>query len=112
MKFKAAIVVSGIFLSVFSSSAPAQDVEAGRVLYNVCSACHGPDGEGLEALNAPKIAGQQSWYTIRQLQNFKSGVRGSNPQDIYGQQMAPMAQTLVTDQQIRDVAAYIQSLGD
>lgn len=111
MKFKLAVILS-VLLSTYSSSLLAQDAEAGRVLYNICSACHGPNGEGLQALNGPKLAGQQAWYTIRQLQNFKSGARGSDSRDIYGQQMAPMAQVLTTDQAIRDVAAYIESLGN
>jgi cytochrome c oxidase subunit 2 len=48
---------------------------------------------------------------VRQLQNFKNGVRGNNPKDTYGMQMAPMAQTLADDQAMADVAAYIKSLG-
>ncbi len=110
MKFKLALTIA-IFLSFFSGSVLAQDVEAGRVLYGVCSACHGPNGEGMQALNGPPLAGQPAWYTERQLQNFKSGVRGSDERDIFGKQMAPMAQTLTTDQAIKDVAAYIESLG-
>ncbi|MAM70683.1 MAG: hypothetical protein CMP91_06015 [Gammaproteobacteria bacterium] len=109
MKVKLLLVLS---LTIFSNQLLAQDLEAGRVLYGTCAACHGPNGEGLEALNAPKIAGQQAWYTVRQLQNFKNGVRGSDPRDIYGQQMAPMAQILTTDQAIQDVSAYIETLGD
>ena len=76
MKVKLLLVLS---LTIFSNQLLAQDLEAGRVLYGTCAACHGPNGEGLEALNAPKIAGQQAWYTVRQLQNFKNGVRGSDP---------------------------------
>ncbi len=99
-------------LAMLSQNGMAQDVEAGRVLYGTCAACHGPNGEGLEALNAPKIAGQQAWYTVRQLQNFKNGVRGADSRDIYGQQMAPMAQILTTEEAIRNVAAYIATLGN
>lgn len=111
MKLKLLLLAS-VCLSTFSLNASAQDAEAGRVLYGTCAACHGPNGEGLEALNAPKIAGQQAWYTVRQLQNFKNGVRGADSRDIYGQQMAPMAQILTTEEAIRNVAAYIQTLGN
>src|SRR5690606_9497148 len=110
MKLKLAFAV-GTLAALSVTGAVAQDAERGKTLYATCGACHGPNGEGMEALNAPALAGQESWYTIRQLQNFKSGVRGSNPKDIYGMQMAPMAQTLPDDQAIADVAAYIQSLG-
>jgi cytochrome c oxidase subunit II len=66
----------------------------------------------MREMNAPALAGREEWYLIRQLRNFKSGIRGSNPQDIYGLQMAPMAQVLATDQAIEDVAAYLSSLHD
>ena len=110
MKFKLTLATT-IFLSFFSGNLTAQDLDAGRVLYGVCSTCHGANGEGLQALNGPRIAGQQAWYTERQLQNFKSGARGSDARDIFGKQMAPMAQVLTTDQAIKDVSAYIESLG-
>jgi cytochrome c553 len=44
------------------------------------------------------------------MQNFKSGARGTNSSDIYGLQMAPMAQLLQDEQAIADVAAYLASL--
>ncbi len=88
------------------------DAERGKTFYAVCSTCHGPNGEGMEAMNAPALAGMQEWYVIRQLQNFRSGVRGTNPADIFGMQMAPMAQTLPNAQAIEDVAAYLRSLGE
>nr|WP_244505504.1 c-type cytochrome [Methyloceanibacter stevinii] len=50
------------------------------------------------------------WYTVRQLNNFKTGVRGANPKDTHGQQMAPMAKMLGTDDDVADVAAYIETL--
>jgi cytochrome c oxidase subunit 2 len=106
------ILLASFCLGMISQNSLAQDLEAGRVLYGTCAACHGPNGEGLEALNAPKIAGQQSWYTIRQLNNFKNGVRGADSRDVYGQQMAPMAQILTTEEAIRNVAAYIATLGN
>jgi len=84
--------------------------ENGKTLYAVCVSCHGPDGSGIKALNAPKISGQKAWYIARQLASFKTGLRGSNEEDIYGQQMRPMALTLANDQAVADVAAYIDTL--
>jgi cytochrome c oxidase subunit II len=78
----------------------------------VCSACHGAQGEGNVMLNAPKLAGQSDWYVKRQLKNFKHGIRGAEPTDTFGMQMAPMAATLVDDAAIANVAAYIASLPD
>ena len=88
----------------------AGDPAAGAASYAVCSACHGARGEGNAALNAPKLAGQSGWYLARQLQNFKAGMRGSVPQDTYGQQMSPMAATLADDAAVANVVAYIGSL--
>ena len=90
----------------------AGDPAAGAALYAVCSACHGAEGQGNPALNAPKLAHQASWYLARQLRNFKAGLRGADSRDVYGQQMSPMAATLPDDAAIRNVVAYIASLPD
>ena len=88
------------------------DATAGKALYQVCASCHGLEGEGNQALNSPKISGQEDWYIKRQLNYFKHGIRGANPDDIFGQQMAPMAATLVDETAMKNIAAYIQSLPD
>ena len=84
----------------------------GAAQYAVCAACHGQQGEGLVALNAPKLAGQEDWYLRKQLQNYKNGVRGVHEDDVYGRQMAPMAATLVNDAAIENVIAHIQTFPD
>jgi cytochrome c oxidase subunit 2 len=84
----------------------------GAAQYAVCAACHGQQGEGLQALNAPKLAGQEAWYLQRQLKSYKAGMRGAHEDDIFGKQMAPMAATLVNDAAIANVVAYIQTLPD
>jgi cytochrome c oxidase subunit 2 len=84
----------------------------GATQYMVCAACHGQQGEGLQALNAPKIAGQEPWYLKRQLQNYKAEMRGVHDEDIFGKQMAPMAKTLVNDAAIDNVIAHIQTFPD
>jgi len=86
------------------------DIEAGRRAYSTCRACHGPKGEGMRPMNAPRIAGQHGWYLVRQLENFKEGIRGADPRDSWGQQMAPMAKQLESEKAVRDVVAYIRSL--
>jgi len=85
---------------------------AGAANYAVCAACHGQQGEGLQALNAPKIAGQDDWYLRGQLQKYKARLRGVHEDDIYGRQMAPMANTLVNDAAIDNVIAHIGTLPD
>ncbi|MDH5499932.1 MAG: c-type cytochrome, partial [Gammaproteobacteria bacterium] len=75
----------------------------GAAQYAVCAACHGQQGEGLLALNAPKIAGQSGWYLKNQIHAYKDGLRGVHEDDIYGRQMAPMANILASDEAISNV---------
>lgn len=85
------------------------DANKGKALYATCAACHGQNGEGMQALNSPALAGQEDWYLLTQLKNFKAGIRGKHPKDIYGMQMAPMAMTLADEQAMKDVIAYIKT---
>ncbi len=88
------------------------DSAAGQALFAVCAGCHGSQGEGNPAVNAPKLAGQGDWYLKRQLAHFKQGARGTNDKDLYGKIMAPMAATLADDTAIENVIAYIKTLPD
>ena len=93
-------------------AAAAPDAEAGRMAYATCAACHGQNGEGNLALSAPKLAGLDDWYIRRQLEHYKSGVRGSDPADLLGSQMRGMAATLADAAAIDNVVAYIGTLPD
>jgi len=86
------------------------DVANGKDIYAVCAYCHGGDGMGKQALNAPRLAGSSDWYMARQLDNFKTGVRGAHPKDYYGYQMGLMGITLRDEKAINDVIAYINTL--
>jgi len=90
----------------------AGNAQAGAAQYAVCAACHGQQGEGLQALNAPKLAGQEPWYIRRQIANYKAGLRGAHEDDIYGRQMAPMAATLANEAALENVIAFIQTFPD
>lgn len=86
------------------------DVERGEQLYAVCAACHGADGLGKEELNAPALKGQHDEYLVRQLNNFRQGLRGAHADDTYGAQMVPIMNALPAEQDIIDVVAYINTL--
>ena len=88
----------------------AGDVDRGKALYTTCAACHGSDGEGIWSVGAPRQAGMSDWYLVTQLQNYKQGIRGTHPDDGFGEQMASMAGMLVDDQAVNDVVAYINTL--
>lgn len=86
------------------------DLLRGEKLYAVCAYCHGKQGQGIHAMNAPRLAGMTDWYLVTQLNNFKNGVRGAHPSDYYGKQMGFMAKTLHDDQAVDDLIAYVNSL--
>jgi cytochrome c oxidase subunit 2 len=86
------------------------DADRGRRLYATCASCHGREGQGIWALNAPRLADMSDWYLVRQLQNFQSGVRGGHRRDYYGWQMATFADSLKDERSINDVVAYINGL--
>ncbi len=86
------------------------NVAHGKKRYVTCGACHGPGGQGVQARNAPGLKGMSDWYMVTQLKNFKQGIRGSHPHDMYGAQMALVGAMLVDDQAINDIVAYINTL--
>ncbi len=100
----------------FPDRAPEATIEAdignGRDYYNmVCGACHGPEGVGNPNLGAPSLRGIDDWYLARQYELFRDGQRGMHPEDLPGQQMQRMGQVLKDEAAIRNVSAYLQSLG-
>jgi len=68
-----------------------------------CMACHGPKAEG--AANFPRLAYQHQDYMVKQLQVFQRTDERPN---------TPMTQIahLLTNQEMRSVAAYLQSFPD
>lgn len=87
------------------------DVAKGKVAYTLCQACHGADAEGDERMNGPGLTSLQDWYIVTQLKHFKNDVRGAHARDDEGMQMVPMAKTIADEQAMKDLAAYIHSLG-
>ncbi len=82
----------------------------GQDPYVTCAACHGADGRGIQATNAPRLKGMSDWYLVTQLKNFKQGIRGAHPKDMYGPQMALMAAILTDPKETDDLVAYIDTL--
>ena len=102
------------YIGTLPDPAPPQTLDGdgtnGRAAYAACSACHGADARGNQALNAPGLVGLDDWYQLAQLRKFHDGRRGAMAADTYGQQMAPMAKVLAGEQAMKDVIAYIQTL--
>jgi cytochrome c553 len=66
-----------------------------------CASCHALDGNGL-APEFPRLAGQHEQYLVKQLVEFRSDRRDSNP----NRMMAQVAHKL-SDRDIQAVAGYI-----
>jgi cytochrome c553 len=98
------ILAATISGAIFNTSAlPAGTVEAGATKAAVCSACHGANGNSVNA-EWPSLAGLGADYIAEQLKNFKEGKR-SNPV------MMPIVATLSPDD-FADLGAYFDSLSN
>ena len=73
-----------------------------------CMACHGPAGHGNPGPAYPAVAGQQSWYTARRLQEYRAGTTGEQDKQLF-EVMAAVAKPL-TDEEIQALASYMQGL--
>lgn len=82
----------------------------GEELFPICGFCHGMQGQGGPALDAPPLAGMEAWYVERQLRAFKSRMRGMHPEDVPGLQMSIVSGMARNDATIRNVAKHIESL--
>jgi len=81
------------------------DLENGLEVYEVCSACHYPEGWGTKEGTFPQLAGQHREVLIKQLADIRSMNR-DNPT------MYPFAlpQSIGDAQALADVVAYIAKL--
>lgn len=107
------LIAVGLALGVsVASPSRAQDLARGEKLFELCATCHGAEGEGNQLFLAPAIGGMPLWYLERQLEMFRSGVRGTHFDDIEGMRMLAMARSLRTEHgdDLKDVAAYTASL--
>jgi cytochrome c553 len=94
-------LIVGILTLVLSISVMAQgDSARGKAMTVVCAACHGQDGNS-PAGAFPSIAGQNSRYLVKQMQDIKSGERSSPL-------MTGLLDSL-SDQDYWDIAAYYEA---
>ena len=91
------LVMAVLFGGAINLAQAAGDADAGKAKSAVCGACHGADGNSMVP-NFPKLAGQGAAYTLKQLQDIKSGAR----------QVPEMAGIVLglSDQDMADLAAY------
>jgi cytochrome c553 len=72
---------------------------------SACTACHGPLGHGNPGAGYPSVTGQHATYTTAQLLAYRANVRQTDPNRI----MRDIS-SLMTEDEIRAVASYMQGL--
>ncbi|MBK7579206.1 MAG: c-type cytochrome [Myxococcales bacterium] len=90
--------------------APAGGTASGAEIYQLCTQCHGPHGLGNPSANTPAIGGLPAWYVEAQLLKFRSGQRGTHPDDLTGMQMRPIARSLMNDVDVKTIAEYVATM--
>jgi len=79
------------------------DVKRGLDTYEICGACHLPNGAGRPDGTFPQLAGQHTTVLIKQMADIRMGLR-DNPT------MYPFAKEMTDPQDLADTSAYIQGL--
>ncbi|CAG7857651.1 hypothetical protein MCAMS1_02556 [biofilm metagenome] len=72
---------------------------------SACIACHGPSGEGNKPAAFPSLRSQHADYLIKTLNDFKSGARSKNPDN-----MMVMIAKKMKEEEIKAVAYYISTM--
>ena len=101
-------VITGVVLAagLLSSAAIASgDIQAGKEKSYTCVGCHGyPNASNAyPSYKAPLIGGQSSTYIVSSLKAYADGSR-------WHPTMQAQAKSM-TDQDMADIAAYLESLG-
>ncbi|NJM13447.1 MAG: cytochrome c4 [Synechococcaceae cyanobacterium SM1_2_3] len=100
MKKLVVIAATCALLGSATVAVAAGDPAAGKAKSITCAACHNADGNSA-ITQYPKLAGQSADYLVKQLQEYKSGVRVNA---IMAGMVAPLS-----PQDMEDLAAYFAS---
>ena len=90
--------IVALWLVGMVSLAQAADLEAAKEKAVVCAACHGAEGISINGVVGPNLAGQGEKYLLKQLRDFKSGVRA---EPVMGAQAA-----ILSDEDMVNLAAF------
>ncbi len=92
----------------------AGDPEAGKAQYDqICIACHGPGGEGIDGLGKPFTTSTflQEKSDAEMVEFIKTGRPSGDPLNTTGIDMPPKGgNPALTDEQIMDIIAYVRTL--
>jgi cytochrome c553 len=106
-RLRVALLGAGLFACVAGSAGaadPMGDAARGKELAGECSVCHDGDGRTRMSLY-PRIAGQTYEYLFQSMKEFRTKERSQ----AYASLMWPSVAQL-TDQDLRDLAAYYSRL--
>ena len=98
----------------FTTPPPADDValKAARYRYaNECMACHRYNGTGDRVFQSAPLITLDRQYLERKLRNYRDGLRGSVPGDLYGVKMVDACREL-SDEDILEMVDYIGALAN
>lgn len=98
------LALSGLVLGAVTAQAESLvngSIEAGKAKSLTCNACHGTDGNSLNAV-WPNIAGQNAPYIEAQLMAFKSGLRKNA--------LMSSQAIMLSDEDMANLAVYFESL--
>ena len=85
----------------------------GAALYaeKTCIACHGKEGKKPMIPTFPKLAGQNAAYIELQMQDIRSGARSNaSSAAMKGVMVTAEGDQLVTDSDIKELAAYLSKI--
>lgn len=105
-----ALLVALVAVSSVACAEPKEPLARAAAHWGQCTPCHGANGEGKREQLAPPIAGLPAWYVETQLQHYKADIRGNAYDDLAGLRMRPMALSLLKEQDIKDMAAFVETL--
>lgn len=108
----ACVAAMAMFGAASALAAEKVNIKNGEAIFNqgkgdvpACNSCHGPKGEGNEAMGTPRLAGQIPQFLLKQLEDFATDKR----QDTTMFVMNANAKGL-SPQDRRDVAVYMAKL--
>ncbi len=98
------ILLLMFFLVSLSSPLIAADLERGKQLHRTCALCHGQQSQGVEGGKYPRLAGMRVDYMLKQLEDYKTGVRDNLTMTLVGQIKQ------MSEQDMEDLAKYIYTI--
>ena len=104
MKFLFFTILVLILNTSFAYALNPPDLEIGEEINETCAGCHGEYAEGGKGGEYPRLAGLPAAYIINQLHLFRDRVRHNIPMLEY------LDKGQLPDQEVVDVAAYIESI--